>query len=70
MHELLPANASSVESTRGCDQNGLLFIIQEPGTYHSLTVHVFMEPTNPGPTPVVPGGVRTQQSEAIKDVHK
>ena len=29
-----------------------------------------MEPTNPGPTPVVPGWVRVQQVEDIKDAHK
>ena len=28
-----------------------------------------MEPTNPGPTPGIPGGVRTTQAEAIKEAH-
>ena len=36
-HELLSSNASSVESTRGGGQHGLLFISQEPDTYHALT---------------------------------
>ena len=67
---MLSDNASSVESTREGDQHGLLFITQEPNAYHFLTGHVFMEPTIPGPTPVVPGGVRTQQEEAIKSTHK
>ena len=69
-HEMSSANASSVESTRGGSQHGLLFITQEPDTYHFLTGHVFMEPTNPGPNPVMVGGVRAPQAEAIKEAHK
>ena len=65
-HEMLSANASSVESTRGGGQHGLLFITQEPDTYHFLTGHVFMEPTNPGPTPATPEGVRTIQAKNHK----
>ena len=58
VYELLSSNTSSIESTRGGGQHGLLIITQEPDTYHTLTGHVFMEPTNPGPNPVIPGGIR------------
>ena len=63
-------NARSLELTRWGGQHGLLFITQELDTYHTLTGHVFMELTNPGPTPVVPGWVRVQQVEDVKDAHK
>ena len=70
VHELLSSNASSIKSIRGGGQHGLLIITQEPDTYHTLTGHVFMEPTNPGPNSVIPGGIRAPQVEAIKTAHK
>ena len=70
VHKPLITNANSVESTREDVSHGLLAITQELDTYHTLAGHVFMEPTNPGATPVVPGGVKDQQEEILKDTHK
>ena len=70
MHRLAVANAASVETTRGGGKHEYLALVLESNTYHTLTGHIFMPPTNPGPSPVITGGLRTAQVEALKEIHK
>ena len=70
VHELLLANASSIYSTRGGENHGLLFIIQEPAKHLTLKGYVFMPPTNPGTVPVTLGLVRAEQVAALENTHK
>ena len=69
VHKFLSFNARSIESTRGRGKHGLIFIIQEPNTYHTLTSHVPMLSTNIGPTPVMQVGIRASHVISLENSH-
>ena len=58
IHKLAAANAALVETTRGGGNHGYLAIVLEPNTYHTLTGHIFIPPTNPGPSLIITGDLR------------
>ena len=66
-YEFLSANSSSIEYSIRIWTHGLLDITQEPKNYLTLTGHVLMLPTNPGPAPVIPEEIRPVQVTVLEN---
>eukprot|EP00957_Ditylum_brightwellii_P154079 11726327-Ditylum_brightwellii.AAC.1 len=59
-------NASTLESTLGGGNNGLVGLCEFPAVYLACTGHTFVCPPNPGNFPMYPPQATTPQRECIK----
>ena len=65
----LNANAASVHSNLGNGQLGLLSLTVTLVLYQNLAATVFISPTNPGPTPIIPTGATGPQIAWLEEEH-
>ena len=64
---LLAANAASIQTTRGGGDNGYLGILLSPAVYATINAIPWIDPPNPGATPVIPPNATSAQiGEAVR----
>ena len=70
VEKLLIENASSVQSTLGGGNHGLLGLILTPEKYQLVTGHTFEAHTNPGALPTLLPNATQYQIQNANSVHK
>ena len=69
-HKILKQNASSVRTTLGGGNHGLLALVLNAADYTQLTNAVWIEPIHPGQRPVIPVGSTRVVQENILSQYK